>query len=73
MSTTPIVSWKVPLAEIGPIYPFAGHEIVFVILAVITWIGFQIWQMRHENAALQQEARDIAERLKAGTNGGETE
>lgn len=68
MTTTPIVSWKVPLTEIGPIYPFAGHEIVFVILASIAWIGFHIWQMRHEDNALRQEAREIAERLKAGTN-----
>ena len=28
MSTTPVESWAVELADIGPIYPFVGSEVI---------------------------------------------
>lgn len=65
MTTTPIHSWNIPLSEVGPIYPFVGHEMVLVVLAVIAWISFHIWQIRHEHSVLNKQAQDILERLEA--------
>ena len=31
MSTTPVESWAVELADIGPIYPFVGSEVILVL------------------------------------------
>ncbi|MEQ8370242.1 MAG: hypothetical protein RIE31_11020 [Alphaproteobacteria bacterium] len=59
MSTTNIDTWQVPLAEIGPLYPFVGWEWLFVVLAVALWVSFHIWQAVNEN----REFREDAERL----------
>ena len=45
-----IESWKQPLAEIGPIYPFAGTEWLLLVACVAFWLGWTIWQIRSEKA-----------------------
>lgn len=52
-STTGIETWAVDLAEVGPIYPFQGTEVILVIVAVLLWLGWHALQMvseRRENA-----------------------
>jgi len=55
MSTNGITSWAVDLKDVGAIYPFQGSETVLVILGLAFWIGWHIWQIRHETAELQDE------------------
>ena len=50
MSTTPIETWAVDLADVTVIYPWVGSEVAMVWGAVILWIVWHIWQVRHENA-----------------------
>ena len=50
MSTTPIDTWAVDLAEVTLIYPWVGSEVAMFLLAVILWIVWHIWQVKHENA-----------------------
>jgi hypothetical protein len=65
MSTNGMTSWAVDLKDVGAIYPFQGTETLLVIIGVAFWIGWQIWQIRHENAELEAEkARANAERIK---------
>ena len=65
MSTNGITSWAVDLKDVGAIYPFQGSETVLVILGVVFWIGWHVWQIRHENAELEHEKlRASAERAK---------
>ena len=49
MTTTGIESWAVDLKDIGAIYPFQGMEGLFVIVAVVLWLGWHIVQIRGEN------------------------
>ncbi len=50
MSTTPIETWAVDLADVTVIYPWVGSEVAMVWGAIILWIIWHIWQVRHENA-----------------------
>ena len=50
MSTNGMTSWAVDLSTVGAIYPFQGGEVLFVILGLIFWIGWHIWQWRMESA-----------------------
>ncbi len=50
MSTTPIETWAVDLADVTFIYPWVGTEKIMVLVAVILWIAWHVWQVRHENA-----------------------
>ena len=65
MSTNGMTSWAVDLKDVGAIYPFQGSETLLVILGVVFWIGWHVWQIRHENAELKSEKnRANAERSK---------
>jgi len=58
-------SWAVDLKDVGAIYPFQGTEVLLVVIGVLFWIGWHIYQMPQENA-------EIAEDLKADRSGEET-
>ncbi len=62
MSTTPIDTWAVDLADVTVIYPGVGTETGMTALAVVLWLGWHVWQVKHEN---QTYADEIA---KYGTN-----
>lgn len=51
-------SWAVDLANVGPIYPWQGMELIMVLAAVAAWILWHIIQFREEK---EEFARDIAE------------
>lgn len=55
MSTIGYENWAVDLAEVGAIYPFRGSEGLMVTLLVVAWLGWHVWQMRAENAALKKK------------------
>jgi hypothetical protein len=55
MSTNGLTSWAVDLKDVGAIYPFQGTEVLMVILCAVFWIGWQILQLRHEEAEIQSE------------------
>ena len=50
MSTTPIDTWAVDLADVTLIYPWVGSEVAMFMVAVVLWIVWHIWQVKHENA-----------------------
>ena len=65
MSTNGMENWAVDLKNIGAIYPFQGSETLLVILGLAFWIGWHVWQIRHENATLESEKkRGTAERAR---------
>ncbi|WP_120500162.1 hypothetical protein [Roseovarius sp. EL26] len=63
MSTIGYESWAVDLAEVGPVYPFQGSEILMVVLGVAFWIGWHRIQYVRESAHLE-EARKMGEKDK---------
>jgi hypothetical protein len=64
MNTGRIENWDGAIADIGPIYPFVGSEVLMVILCVIFWIGWHVWQYRMESQRFAEEAQ----RLRQGNN-----
>ena len=59
MSTGNIENWDGAIAEIGPIYPFVGSEGLMVIVAIILWIGWHIYQIKSENKRYEAQARAL--------------
>ena len=66
MSTTPMETFAVDLDTLGPIYPFVGTEKLLVLVALVVWVGFHVWQMRFEERTYQAELRRLnsPERLR---------
>ena len=60
MSTTPIDSWAVDLADVTFIYPGVGLEVAMTVVAVILWLGWHVWQVKFENQTYEQEIKDHA-------------
>ena len=59
MSMTPVETWAVDLAEVGPIYPMVGTEGILFILGLVFWIGWHVWQIRHENKTYAEEVQNL--------------
>ncbi len=59
MSTTGIDSWAVDLADVAAVYPFQGTEVIMVIIGVACWIGWHVWQLRHENQTYEKERQTL--------------
>jgi hypothetical protein len=55
MSTTGLDSWAVDLADVGPVYPFQGSEVLMVIVGVAIWIIWHIWQVKLENRTFEED------------------
>lgn len=45
--STGIEAWK-NLADIGPIYPFVGSEVMWVIIGLVLWIVWHVLQISSE-------------------------
>ncbi len=58
MSTTPIDSWAVDLADVTFIYPGVGLEVAMTVFAVVLWLGWHVWQVKFENQTYEQEIKD---------------
>ncbi len=72
MSTTPIDSWAVDLADVTFIYPGVGTEVAMTVFAVILWLGWHVWQVKLENETFEQEIKDhgTEEKLREAIDGG---
>ncbi len=57
MSTTPIETWAVDLADVTLIYPWVGSEVIMAVVAIVLWLGWHVWQLKHENATYEEEKR----------------
>ena len=65
MSTIGYENWAVDLKDVGAIYPFQGAETLMVIVGVVLWLGWHLWQIRSENAELEEDVRMADQRKKA--------
>jgi hypothetical protein len=62
LMSTGVETWNQNLLDIGPMYPFPGTEMFWVILGVALWILWHICQARTE----ANEVKDEQERAKRG-------
>ena len=72
MSTTPIESWAVDLADVTLIYPGLGTEVAMTVFAVVLWLGWHVWQLKFENQQYEQEIKDhgTKEKMHEAIDGG---
>lgn len=55
MATTEVTSWAVDLSTLGPIYPFVGTEMLWLVLGLAFWIAWHIWQIRSESRVYRED------------------
>ena len=72
MSTTPVESWAVDLANVTFIYPWVGAEEVMALVAVVLWIAWHVWQCKFENQTYKDEMQKYgsSENIKNSIDGG---
>ena len=58
MTTTPIASWSVDIAEVTAIYPWVGSEGFLVLVSVVLWLAWHVWQVRHESNDYDQQIKN---------------
>ena len=66
--STGIESWT-PVKEITALSPFAGSEVLFTIIAVVVWIGWQVWQMKNENNSYDEQTSKLQGNLSKAISG----
>ena len=59
MSTTPVDTWAVDLADVTLIYPWVGTEVLMTLGAVVLWIAWHVWQLNHENRTFEEERQKL--------------
>ena len=57
MSTTPIDTWAVDLANVTVIYPWVGSEVAMASVGIIAWLAWHVWQVKHENSTYDESLR----------------
>ena len=57
--STGIESWHVSAESFkemsGAMGPFVGSEVILTVVVVAIWIGWQIWQIKAENAGYDEQ------------------
>jgi hypothetical protein len=64
MTLEDVDTWTGNVADIGPIYPMVGTEVILTIICIVFWIGWHIWQFRMENSNYADDLKT----LKQGDN-----
>ncbi len=64
MSTIGYENWAVDLADVGPVYPFQGFEVLMVILGVAFWIGWHRIQYVREGKHLEAARKRAIDHAK---------
>ena len=57
MSTGNFTDWNGAMADLGPLYPFVGWEVLMVIVLLVAWVVWHIMQITAENRTHEEQAR----------------
>ena len=49
--------WAVDLANVAAVYPWQGLETIMVLIGVVAWIGWHVFQIRQENEDYADDIR----------------
>ena len=66
--STGLESWT-PVKEVAALSPFSGGEVLLTIIAVVLWIGWQIWQIKSENNAYDEQVSKLQGNLSKAVSG----
>ena len=68
--STGIESWSAEsLAKMDALYPFVGTEVSLSIIAIIIWIGWHVWQIKHENSSFDDQTSKLKGNLSKAISG----
>jgi hypothetical protein len=54
-------AWPADPLTLGPIYPWIGLEWIMVLVAVVAWIAWHMWQGRFEDETYAREEKDLTQ------------
>ena len=60
--STGIETWNMNLLDIGPMYPFAGTEVLWALIGIGTWIVWHIIQGIQERRVLSEESKAFTDK-----------
>ena len=66
--STGVESWDA-IKEVTALSPFTGTEVSMTIIAVFVWIGWHVWQMKHENKAYDEQTDKLKGNLSKAISG----
>ena len=66
--STGIESWTA-VKEISTLSPFAGTEVTMTVITIVIWIGFHVWQIKHENNAYDEQTSKLKDNLSNAISG----
>ncbi|NIT66074.1 MAG: hypothetical protein GWM93_05190 [Gemmatimonadetes bacterium] len=68
--STGVETWNISLLDIGPMYPFAGTEVLWALIGLGTWVLWHIIQGRMENDVYDEDEKTFTdkEKLKQAIN-----
>jgi hypothetical protein len=71
MSTTPVDTWAVDLADVTFIYPWVGSEGLMALVCIVLWVLWHVWQCRFESNTYKEdiEKHATSENLRKATSG----
>ena len=52
-------NWGGTMTDIGPLYPMVGSETILVVIGLVIWIGWHIWQFRMENSNYRDDLKTL--------------
>jgi predicted negative regulator of RcsB-dependent stress response len=50
-------------------YPFVGWEVTMTVIAVVVWLGWHIWQIKHENKTYDDQVAKLQGNLQKAVSG----
>lgn len=53
------INWDGNILDIGPLYPFAGTEVLMVVVLVALWVAWHIAQLVGENRDLDHRVEQL--------------
>lgn len=59
MTLEDVGNWQGNMLDIGPLYPMVGSEGILVLIALVFWIGWHIWQFRMENSNYEDDLKTL--------------
>ncbi len=60
-NSTTIETWQTNPADIGPLYPYVGTELLLCALCAIFFVGFLIWKFKTENKIYNRQSEALRE------------
>lgn len=61
MQTGNIADWTSDPNMWGPLYPFVGTEMIWVIATVVVWLLWSSWQLKFEDETYKEEVAHLQE------------